>query len=114
MLAIIIEIFRAGYAANEAGNLRKSKFSILPPSSLYQHLFYHTNTVISTWILCDREISINISIFITIIYFFVILVEGFIKTLKLALNILIYIIIKISHIHDFLGHHLVDLYVLSH
>lgn len=36
------------------------------PSSLYQYLFYHPNTSISTQILCDSEISINHLVNITI------------------------------------------------
>ena len=69
MLATIGEFFETSYPTYEAGELRKSEFSVLPLFFLppYQHLFYHTSTAINTQILCDSEISINIPGNITII-----------------------------------------------
>lgn len=43
MLAMMTEIFRAKYVANEAGNIRKSKFSIL--------LFFSLSPPINTFII---------------------------------------------------------------
>ena len=61
MLATISEFLETSYPTYEAGESRKSEFSVLPlfPLPPYQHLFYHSSTAISTQILCGSEISIN-------------------------------------------------------
>lgn len=60
MLAIISRILRARYVTYEVGNLRESNFSDLP-------FFLLPPINITTQILCNREISINSQIGITII-----------------------------------------------
>ena len=66
-----------------------------------QHLLNHTNTITSTWILCNRVILIDIPVGSTILASFYVLGDRSCKILKLAIIILNYIILKISYIYNF-------------
>ena len=63
------ELFGARYVTYEAGELRKSEFSVLPlfPLLPHQHLFYHTSTATNTHMLCGSGFYINIPINVAIL-----------------------------------------------